>query len=331
MDRRRGVPATQDERLRVETITNRVEEPAPVVLGKRHAATSPVGLDEVLGLGVGDDAGAKRSTKSEVDIKSRRQRKQRKSTHAVRKEEKERLVKEMEELNAQLVSLKQQAMAAMGKMDRDTTRSIHVGRGLRDDVQVNQQKFGELASIMSEFSICNAQAGSPLHDSMLLKRDLESRRTLLRGLKAPKLSKAEHFLQLRRPRNNLRKNIDEGRRFELDNGDFFSERLSNSIHGESDLGVIVMDYVDEDEKYPYQTDRVRKDIVVVMEIRECSGTQDERMVVLTKWVQNKLHRPHFSMGLKEWYELRDRMDLFGKTMQRTLSEDLHFDRGVPRE
>ncbi|KAL4172101.1 hypothetical protein KRP22_007275 [Phytophthora ramorum] len=148
MDRRRGVPATQDERLRVETITNRVEEPAPVVLGKRHAATSPVGLDEVLGLGVGDDAGAKRSTKSEVDIKSRRQRKQRKSTHAVRKEEKERLVKEMEELNAQL---------------------------------------------------------------------------------------------------------------------------------------------------------------------------------------NKLHRPHFSMGLKEWYELRDRMDLFGKTMQRTLSEDLHFDRGVPRE
>jgi len=63
-------------------------------------------------------------------------------------------LKEMEVLNAQLAGLKQQAMASMGNIDRDTARSMQLGCELRDDVHVNQQKFGEIASIISEFSIC---------------------------------------------------------------------------------------------------------------------------------------------------------------------------------
>ncbi|KAG2860589.1 hypothetical protein PC113_g7901 [Phytophthora cactorum] len=197
----------------------------PRTLGKRHAVTSPMGLDEVLGLsgarsyreeenGAANSAGP--DSLEEAAAKPNRPRKHRKSTHVVRKEEKERLLKEMAVLNAQLESLKQQAMTSMD-VDRVTARSIQVGRELRDDVHVNQQKFGEIASIMSEFSLCNAQAGSPLHDRITLKRDQDSRR------------------------------------------------------------------------------------------------------------KSKLHRPDFPITLKQWNELREKMDLFGKTMQRSLAEDLHIE------
>jgi hypothetical protein len=226
-------------------------------------------------------------------------------------------------------------------------------------------------------------------------------------MKVSKMPKAEHFLKLRRPNTNLRNVCDEGRRFEMDSGDFFSERLtitqfrdarsvkqiydllifyycnleisisekighitvredddngnksitqnrlvSNTVRGlkvesntitfaqfhergedkgrpeEGNYGIIAMDYVDHDEKYPYQPQtRLRKDIVAVMEVRECtcSPGDDRTMVVLTRWVQNKLHRPSFPISLKDWHELRDRMDLFGKTMQQTLAEDLRVE------
>eukprot|EP00644_Phytophthora_capsici_P014738 jgi/Phyca11/553411/estExt2_Genewise1Plus.C_PHYCAscaffold_530079 len=304
--------------------------------------------------------------------------------------------------------LRQDALASLGDVDPETARSIQVGRELRDDVHMNQQKFGEVASIMSEFSLCNARAGSPLHDKIVLKRDQDSRRKKLRALKATKMPKAERFLQLRRPNTNLRKICDEGRRFEMDNGDFFSERLSvtqfkdaqsvrqifdlllfyycnleisisekighitvrldedngnksitqnrlvsttirdlkvesntltfahfhehsedkKRIHGEGDYGMIVMDFADDDEKYPYQsTECIRKDVVAVMEVRECPRRSDDSKmtVVFTRWVQNKLHVPQFPVETKDWYELRDKMDLFGKTMQRSLAEDLHLE------
>ncbi|KAG7377503.1 formate dehydrogenase (NAD+) [Phytophthora pseudosyringae] len=449
MNRSWGVRATPDERLGAEAIAKIAQNAseqraaAPRALGKRHAATSPAELNEVLELcgprssPEGEDAAvssAKSDTSQEAVAKPNRPRKHRKSTHVVRKvrhecqrlvrgggfylrnlgllvvkEEKERLLKEMAGLSAQLASLKQQAMASMGRVDRDTARSIQVGRELRDDVHVNQQKFGEIASIMSEFSLCNAQAGSALHDKIMLKRDQDSRRTALRALKASKMPKAEQFLQLRRPNTNLRNICDEGRRFEMDNGDFFSERLSitqfkdarsvkqifdlllfyycnleisisekighitvrldddngnksitqnrlvsttikdlkvesntitfahfheprddeKCIHGEGDYGMIVMDYADGDEKYPYQPGEcIRKDVVAVMEVRECplSPKDEDRVtVVFTRWVQNKLHRPQFPVASKDWHELRDRMDLFGKTMQRSLAEDLHIE------
>ncbi|EEY70593.1 uncharacterized protein PITG_06038 [Phytophthora infestans T30-4] len=292
-------------------------------------------------------------------------------------------------------------MAGMGHADQVMARSLQVGQELRRNIHKNQQKFGQAASIMAEFSICNAQAGSPMHDPIFLKRDQKSRRKVLREMKTSKLSKAEHFLRLRRPNFNLRSNCDEGRRFEMDNGDFFSERLSitqfkdarsvkqiydlllfyysnieisisekighltirldddagsrsiiqnrlmsttvedlkvesNTItfaqfyeHQDGDYGVIVMDYADEDEKYPYQpSECIRKDVVAVMEVRECPrSAKDEgkRTVVLTRWVQSKLHRPEFPVTLKLWSELREKMELFGKTMQRSLAKDLNIE------
>ncbi|KAG2946228.1 hypothetical protein PC118_g16206 [Phytophthora cactorum] len=281
-----GIPSAPEEHLMAEEGTNTAASVAersavPRTLGKRHAVTSPMGLDEVLGLsgarsyreeenGAANSAGP--DSLEEAAAKPNRPRKHRKSTHVVRKEEKERLLKEMAVLNAQLESLKQQAMTSMD-VDRVTARSIQVGRELRDDVHVNQQKFGEIASIMSEFSLCNAQAGSPLHDRITLKRDQDSRRKVLREMKASKISKAEHFLRLRRPNTNLRRICDEG-------------------------------------------------------LRECprSSEDDDKMtVVFTRWVQSKLHRPDFPITLKQWNELREKMDLFGKTMQRSLAEDLHIE------
>lgn len=185
MDHCWGIPASQDEGLGVKTVKETARsatvEHLTRTLGKRHAP----GLDEVLGLcgrqraRESEDAAAKSDTSQKVVVKPHHPRKHRKSTHVARKvthgftafssmrrsvlmkfsllamkEEKERLLKEMETLNAQLVRLKQYAMASMGNADSETARRIQVGRKLRDDVQVNQQKFGEIASIMSEFSLC---------------------------------------------------------------------------------------------------------------------------------------------------------------------------------
>ncbi|KAL3660370.1 hypothetical protein V7S43_014523 [Phytophthora oleae] len=409
MDRCWGVLASLDEHPEVEATPEAAKSSSecPQALGMRDAA-SPVGLDDVLrGAREGEEAAARSNTS--LDVKPHRPRKHRKSTHVVRKEEKERLLKEIEALNAQLATLKQYALASLRNVDEETAKSIQVGRQLRDDVHMNQQKFGAVASIMSEFSLCNARAGSPLYDKIMLKRDQDSRRRMLKALKATKMSKAERFLQLRRPNTNLRKICDEGRRFEMDNGDFFSERLtvtqfkdaqsvrqifdlllfyycnleisisekighitvrldddngnksitqnrlvsttirdlkveSNTltfahfhehsdnkkrIHGDGDYGMIVMDYADDDEKYPYQpTECIRKDVVAVMEVRECPRRSDDNSkmtVVFTKWVQSKLHVPQFLVETKDWYKLRDKMDLFNKTMQRSLAEDLHFE------
>ncbi|ETP33134.1 hypothetical protein F442_18282 [Phytophthora nicotianae P10297] len=400
MDRCWGISATADEGSSTARKTMEYST-VPRALGKRHASIIPVGLDEVL---ESENAAAnitRLGSSEEATAKPRRTRKHRKSTHVARKEEKERLLNEMAILNAQLESLKQQAMASMDHVDQETTRSIQVGRKLRYTVHRNQQKFGEVASIMSEISLCNAQAGSPLHDKITLKRDQESRRKLLRELKASKISKGEHFLRLRRPNTNLRSICDEGRRFEMGNGDFFSERLSitqlkdarsvkqiydllvfyysnieisisekighitvrldddagsksiiqnrlrsttiddlkvesNTIifaqfyeQREGDYGVIVLDYVEDDEKYPYQrSECLRKDVVAVMEVRECpQSTKDDgkTTVVLTRWVQNKLRRPEFSVSIKHWNGLCEKMDMFGKTVQLSLAEDLYIE------
>lgn len=63
---------------------------APLALGKRHAATSPAGLDEVLGGGLRDGkyagaGGTKSGTSQMAAAQPQRQRKHRKSTHVARK------------------------------------------------------------------------------------------------------------------------------------------------------------------------------------------------------------------------------------------------------
>ncbi|RLN75337.1 hypothetical protein BBJ28_00003207 [Nothophytophthora sp. Chile5] len=311
--------------------------------------------------------------------------------------EKEQLLEEMAILNSKLADLKHQAIASWSEAGHTMQEKEEARKLLRDGIQQQQLRFIEFAGIMSEFTFTNIQAGSPLQDTIFLKRERESRRQTLRGLKASKIQKGRHFLQLRRPSFDPRACVVEGQRFETDSGDICSTRFtvtqfkgvqsvrqvfdlllfyfcnieinisekighitiredddngsksiiqnrlvsttsrgvkmeSNTIMfsqyfddpGESEFGLIVVDFVDDDERHPYQPGRrVRKDVNAVMEVRECSRSGAETVVALTRWVQNRLHYPKFAVERDEWCELGDHMDLWGQTIHRTMIEGLH--------
>ncbi|KAG1690773.1 hypothetical protein DVH05_027822 [Phytophthora capsici] len=107
-------------------------------------------------------------------------------------------------------------------------------------------------------------------------------------------------------------------------------------------GLIVADFVDEDERHPYRPgERVRRDINAILELtsytrkvatigpQPVTGTfgeemerRDESVVVLTRWVFSQLHRPSYSVSTSNWEEMRDNMDRWGETMHRTMIESL---------
>ncbi|GMF40118.1 unnamed protein product [Phytophthora fragariaefolia] len=103
-------------------------------------------------------------------------------------------------------------------------------------------------------------------------------------------------------------------------------------------GLIVADFVDEDERHPYiPQERVRRDINAILELtsytrkvapiggslieRQTTG-EEQSVVVLTRWVFSQLHRPSFSVSSEDWEEMRDNMDRWGETMHRTMIESL---------
>ncbi|KAF4045412.1 hypothetical protein GN244_ATG02155 [Phytophthora infestans] len=124
-------------------------------------------------------------------------------------------------------------------------------------------------------------------------------------------------------------------------GVLFSQYYGHSTdkrHGSADgrYGIIVADFVDEDERHPYvPSQRVRRDVNAVLEIREfkqqrsknVTGDASRKSVaVLSRWVQNRMHYPKFLVCTDGWYELRDNMDLWGRALHRTIAENL---RGRP--
>jgi hypothetical protein len=93
-------------------------------------------------------------------------------------------------------------------------------------------------------------------------------------------------------------------------------------------GIVVSEFVDVDERYPYHPEeRVRKDVNGVVEVRAYNRPTDneeqETVVVMTRWVQNTLHRPQFPVAVEGWRELRHSMDSWGLLLHRTLLESLH--------
>ncbi|RLN55239.1 hypothetical protein BBJ29_007210 [Phytophthora kernoviae] len=118
----------------------------------------------------------------------------------------------------------------------------------------------------------------------------------------------------------------------------FSQYYDGSIGkrngpGDSSYGLIIADFVDEDEWHPYLPDqRVRRDVNAVLEIREfipqrpksVTGGLSSRkpVIVLSRWVQNRMHYPCFPVCTDGWYELRNNMDLWGRALHRTIVENL---------
>jgi hypothetical protein len=118
----------------------------------------------------------------------------------------------------------------------------------------------------------------------------------------------------------------------------FSQFFDHSADRQGDsYGLIVADFVDVDDRHPYvPSQRVRRDVNAVLEVRQfvpqraksvaCGPPARKAVVVLSRWVQNRMHYPKFPVCTDGWYELRDNMDLWGRALHRTIAENL---RGRP--
>ncbi|EGZ12185.1 hypothetical protein PHYSODRAFT_516624 [Phytophthora sojae] len=316
----------------------------------------------------------------------------------------------MEILQQEMAALKKRAVDPTFPVDRFVRKSRR--QILREGVQGHMETFCRALSIMSDYTLCNIQAGTPLQERIVLKKDSHSRHETLQAMKERKIRNAQHFLKMRRSNLDPCKALTEDQRFETDSGGFtsthfaimqfegaqsvkqvfdlvifyfsnmeisVSEKLetlvtvrendddstiegitqnylmstttnmgmkmeSNTIMfsefcerddipcADRGYGIVVSEFVDVDERYPYRSnERVRKEVNGVIEVRAYnrpradgdSDDEQEMVVVMTRWVQNTLHRPEFPMAVEGWRELRHSMDSWGLLLHRTLLESLH--------
>jgi hypothetical protein len=109
----------------------------------------------------------------------------------------------------------------------------------------------------------------------------------------------------------------------------FSDYSAAQPGDEDGYGLIVAEFVDEDERHPYRpAERIRKDVNTVMEVRSftrrdpTAGNQDEKVVVLTRWSHSRLRHPDFPVRKDGWHELRENMDRWSQNMHKTIMESL---------
>lgn len=103
-------------------------------------------------------------------------------------------------------------------------------------------------------------------------------------------------------------------------------------------GLIVAEFVDEDERHPYHPrERIRRDVSTILELTSYTRTVEafgkhfpvnpssqpqEVVVVMTRWVYSRMRYPNFPIARSTWEDLRDNVDRWGETMHRTLVESL---------
>ncbi|KAG7382997.1 formate dehydrogenase (NAD+) [Phytophthora pseudosyringae] len=114
----------------------------------------------------------------------------------------------------------------------------------------------------------------------------------------------------------------------------FYEYHEAGTSSEDAYGLIVSEFVDEDERHPYRPKtRIRKDANVVMEVRaytrrprimiiDDQSLQQEKVVVLTLWSHSRLRRPNFPVPEHAWHELCENMDRWSQNMHKTIMETL---------
>ncbi|KAG7399287.1 hypothetical protein PHYBOEH_009213 [Phytophthora boehmeriae] len=117
----------------------------------------------------------------------------------------------------------------------------------------------------------------------------------------------------------------------------FSERRSGANHhyvdGEPskphDQGVMVLNYVDEDDLYPYRSDTcVRLDISGVMTLKSCrrrvktpqGEEKEESGVVLTRWMLQKLRHTSLPVPTHVLQKMRDRINDPGNAILRAVKD-----------
>ncbi|KAG6948562.1 hypothetical protein JG687_00015403 [Phytophthora cactorum] len=284
------------------------------------------------------------TAESQPQEKKKRKRKYRKATHTIRKEEKERLQNELDGLQARMEELKQQALASFGKPGQNDKNRAIASKVLRDAVQRQQLEFANIQAIMSEYALS-------FHGVESVKRVFDMLVQYFCNIEISISEKLGHI--------TIREDDDSG-----DKGVTQNRLVSTTINGllmesntvlfshffepdkepghERGRGLIVADFVDEDERHPYRpNERIRRDINAILELtsytrkvatiglQPVEGTfgeelesREESVVVLTRWVFSQLNRPCFSVSTDNWEEMRDNMDRWGETMHRTMIESL---------
>lgn len=112
--------------------------------------------------------------------------------------------------------------------------------------------------------------------------------------------------------------------------EFYDRTVTDRRNGVEDeqggeFGVIVTDFVDEDDRHPYlPKERIRKDVSNVMEVRPYWRSrpdgQREQVVVLIRWAHSRLRHPEFAVSRVAWLDLRDNMDVWSKNMHKVIME-----------
>ncbi|KAG1686046.1 hypothetical protein DVH05_007186 [Phytophthora capsici] len=95
---------------------------------------------------------------------------------------------------------------------------------------------------------------------------------------------------------------------------------TEGVSGGEPCGMVVIDYVDEDDLYPYLTsERVRKDVSGAFVLTQHRNDESHELVVtLRRAAFVKLHRPEFKMADVAWQELQEESPRWGDVVVRTL-------------
>jgi hypothetical protein len=102
------------------------------------------------------------------------------------------------------------------------------------------------------------------------------------------------------------------------------EDLGATGHG-TELGVIAIDFVNEDELYPYVDDRIRQDVTVLMLVSTCTrpkarhpdkvGTVEmERVVILTRWSLLRIRKSSTRLPFEMTQRIRNGIEQVGEAM-----------------
>ncbi|KAG2767761.1 hypothetical protein JG687_00013691 [Phytophthora cactorum] len=106
---------------------------------------------------------------------------------------------------------------------------------------------------------------------------------------------------------------------------------------EHGYGLFVTDFVDKDERSPYHPhERIRRDFSAVLELTSypihqhtsktktvggssCNG-EEERVVVVTRWIHSRVHRPQYEIPHSGWHEMRENTERWIQTLHQTMLE-----------
>ncbi|KAG7386783.1 formate dehydrogenase (NAD+) [Phytophthora pseudosyringae] len=116
----------------------------------------------------------------------------------------------------------------------------------------------------------------------------------------------------------------------------FVEQLDDADQ-QREYGIVVCDFIDEDDRYPFRPEtRVRRELSSVLEIssyirpkstngdtgRTASNSEQEAVVVLTRWVHTRLHYPTFTLERDNWSEMCENTERWMQFLQPALLETL---------